>query len=395
MKAAWVTVYNAEDPDAYETRGYYEPRSLRDQSVAIDYVGSLQTPKLFNPLFKVKRRLNRSWFVKPGDRGWYSHQRSPLLFKEYARQISRRLSKLNDVDIVCSGPSYCSQPVAYLECDQPIVIWTDGTFADTLDFYPEYYRNRICRESIEDGLANEKAALGRSKLLIYASEWAAQSAVKHYPIDPSKIRIVPWGANFECNHTLEDIRRIVDARPVDGCKLLFFGFDWRRKRGDFAIQVAQDLNNAGLKTELTIVSNQPQSDKPFPDFVRFLGPIRKTKGEDLNRLFKLLAESHFMILPTLADASPYALSEAAAFGLPALTTNVGGIPTIIKDGLNGKKFSLDASSEAYCTYVSNLFSNYSQYQSLALSSFHEYESRLNWSVAGRTVKKLLAELVHG
>ena len=393
MKVAWVTIYNAQDPNSYDTRGYYEPKSLREQSVAVDYIGPLQTPKVFNPLFYLKRRLNGSRFVKPSDRGWYSFHRSPLLFKEYARQISKKLSKLNDVDIVCSGPSSCSQPVAYLECKQPIVIWTDATFADTLNFYPGYCRNEICREGIEDGIANESAALSRSQLLIYASEWAAHSAIKHYHIDPSRVRIVPWGANFETSNTIEDIRRIIDSRPTDRCKLLFLGFDWFRKRGNFAIQVARELNETGLNTELTIVSDRPDLDEPIPEFVHFLGPIRKTTGEGLNRLFKLLADSHFLILPTLADCSPYALSEAGAFGLPSLTTDVGGIPTIIRDDLNGKKFPLNSSSEAYCTYVSNSFSDYSRYKSLALSTFHEYESRLNWSVAGQAVKKLMTELI--
>jgi hypothetical protein len=72
---------------------------------------------------------------------------------------------------------------------------------------------------------------------------------------------------------------------------------------------------------------------------------------------------------------------------------VGGIPTIIKDDVNGKVFSKEANIANYCTYISNLFSNYSEYKHLALSSFNEYQCRLNWSVAGKTVKNLLTELV--
>ena len=49
--------------------------------------------------------------------------------------------------------------------------------------------------------------------------------------------------------------------------------------------------------------------------------------------------------------------------------------------------------EEYCAYISDLFSNYSRYKTLALSSFKEYEARLNWSVAGRTVKELLMDVI--
>lgn len=71
---------------------------------------------------------------------------------------------------------------------------------------------------------------------------------------------------------------------------------------------------------------------------------------------------------------------------------MGGIPTAIKNDLNGRTFSIDASIEDYCTYVSDLFSNYDQYKQLALASFNEYQSRLNWSVSTQTVKKLIMEL---
>lgn len=393
MKIVWVTAYNAEDLNAYGTRGYYEPRSLIEQSISVEYICPLQIPKIYKPLFYLKSRLHQNRFMKPINRRWYSVERSPLLLKDYARQIPRKLSKLSEVDIVCSGPTPWSQPVAYLECDQPIVIWTDGVFADVIDFYPQLSRNVICQESIQDGIANEKAALSRCKLLIYASEWAAQSAIKHYQIDPSIIRIVPWGPNFECENTLDDIQIIIDSRPTNCCKLLFSGNDWFRKRGDIAVQVAKELNRAGLNTELTIVGDAPNLDEPVPSFIRSIGSINKTTKEGLDRLFKLLAESHFLILPTIADGSPYALPEACAFGLPCITTDVGGIPTMIRDNLNGKKFPVDASIEDYCSYISNSFSNYSQYKRLALSSFHEYETRLNWSVAGQTVKKLLTDLI--
>jgi glycosyltransferase involved in cell wall biosynthesis len=389
MKVAWVTAYDAEDPRSYGTRGYYEPRSLIQQSVQVDYIGPLRIPWHYRPALYVKSRLNGNRF----NGRWYSVERSPLVLRDQARQISRQLSKRTGIDIVCSGPSPWSQPVAYLESEQPIVIWTDGVFASVLDFYPEFFRNRISQASIDEGIANERAALSRCSLLIYASEWAAQQAMRHYGVDPKRIKIVPWGPNFECENTQEDVERIVRARPTDRCKLLFFGVDWKRKRGDLALDIARDLNRAGLRTELTVVGDAPPLKDRVPASVRFLNPIDKTTPNGLMQLFQLLAESHFLLLPTIADASPYALPEACAFGLPCLTTDVGGIPTMIRDGLNGRMFDVRAGSEQYCTFIADLFADYARYMDLARSSFSEYESRLNWGVAGRTVKNHLVELI--
>ena len=397
MKVAWVSVYNAEDPNAYDGRGYYAPLSLKNQSISVEYIGPLQIPKrlrFYRKLLMIRHRLlHENRFTKPGDRRWYSTDNIPIILKDYARQISMQLSTFDNVDIVCSGVNPCVQPIAYLECDQPIVIWTDTTFASAIDFYPKYFRNSICQESIRDIFANERAALSRCRLAIFSSEWGAQSAMDHYQLDPSRIKVVPFGANFDCHRSLDDIKRIVNARPTDKCKLLFVGLEWVRKGGDIVFQVAKELNKTGLPTELTVVGCQPIIDEPIPSFVRPLGRISNATQEGLDRLYKLFSESHFFIMPSRAESFGHVFCEASSFGVPSLATNVGGIPTAVRNDVNGRTFSKEAGSEEYCAYISNLFSNYSRYKNLALSSFKEYEARLNWSVAGQTVKELLMDLI--
>jgi hypothetical protein len=105
--------------------------------------------------------------------------------------------------------------------------------------------------------------LSRCKLAIFSSEWGAQSAIDHYNFDPSKLKVVPFGANLECDRRLDDIRKIVDARPIDKCKLLFVGLEWINKGGDVAYQVAKELNRSGIRAELTVVGCQPVVDEPL------------------------------------------------------------------------------------------------------------------------------------
>jgi glycosyltransferase involved in cell wall biosynthesis len=397
VKVAWVSYYNTSDITDYGRRSYYASQALKNESILVDHINSLYIPKIlkvYRRLFELKNTLlHDNQFIKPSNRRWYCRQRAPFIVKNYAHQISRQLSKLNNIDIVCSGISPISQPIAYLECEQPIVIWTDSTFASALDFYPGYFRNELCQESIRNGIANERAALERCKLAIYWSGFGAKSAIENYQLDPSKVKIVPVGPNFEYKQNLEDVKAMVDSRALDKCKLLFLGQDWFRKGGDTAYQVAKELNKSGLPTELIVVGCHPILDEPLPHFVRPLGFISNATKEGFSKLCKLFAESHFLIMPSRADHFPQVFSEASIFGVPSIATNVGGISEAVRNDLNGRTFSTDASIEEYCTYISNLFSNYSQYKNLALSSFHEYESRLNWSVAGRTVKKLLMELI--
>ena len=106
-----------------------------------------------------------------------------------------------------------------------------------------------------------------------------------------------------------------------------------------------------------------------------------------------MRESHFLILPSKADCSPHVLAEANSFGLPCLTTNVGGIPGIIRDGVNGKLFALEASARDYCDFVVNQLADPQRYRRLMLASFQEFQTRLNWRVACEQVSALLEGLV--
>jgi glycosyltransferase involved in cell wall biosynthesis len=310
--------------------------------------------------------------------------------RDIGQQISRKVSKLN-TDWVFGLESPGSQLVAYVETNKPIAFWESGNFAALVDFYPYYRRSTMCDQTFEDGLANDKAALERSRLAIYHSEWAAQSAIRAYGVNPDKVKVVAPGGNFDPRLSIDDVKAAIDLRATDRCKLVLIGVDWDRKGGDTALKVAQRLNENGLPTELSLVGCAPDSDKPLPSYVKPLGFIDKWTVEGRDRMIKLLSESHFLILPTKADCFPLVFGEVAAFGLPSLSTQVGGVPSAIQDDCNGKTFALDAQIEEYCTYVMNLFTNYQAYKQLALSTFHEYETRLNWRVATQTVKQLMAD----
>lgn len=379
MKIAYVTTYNARDIRNWSGLGYYIKQALENQLLSLKLIGPLE--EKCSLLFKARECFCRCLLNKK-----YLRDREPVILKHYARQVSDKLRFLKP-DIIFSPGTV---PIAYLEHKKPIAFWTDATFAGNMDFYP-YYSN-LCKRSIEDGNKMERLTLQKSALAIYSSDWAAQTAIDYYKVDKSKVKVVPFGANIEAKMSFEDIKNIVNSRPRNKCKLLFIGVDWSRKGGDAAVEVTRQLNKAGLESELTVVGCRPILKRFAPKFVKFLGFIPKTTRQGLDKIKALLAESHFLILPSKAECTAIVLCEANLFGVPCITTDVGGIPAIIKNNLNGKAFSRDSDVSEYCAYIINLFSDYSQYKNLALSSFNEYQSRLNWSVAGRAVKRLLAEL---
>ena len=119
--------------------------------------------------------------------------------------------------------------------------------------------------------------------------------------------------------------------------------------------------------------------------------IFKFVPDAFHRFDQFFATSHFLILPARAEAFGVVLCEANSFGLPCLATTVGGIPTIIRDGVNGRLFPPE-DPQAIATAVRAIYADQAAYASLAESSFREYEARLNWRVAGQTVRRLLESL---
>ena len=200
-------------------------------------------------------------------------------------------------------------------------------------------------------------------------------------------KVVPFGANIDCDRNVQDINAIIDNKNKEICKLLFVGVEWFRKGGDVALRVAELLNRRGIKTVLDLVGCNPPVR--VPGFVKAHGFISKHTDVGKRLLDTLMTEAHFLILPSRAECYGVVFAEASSFGVPSLATRVGGIPTAIRDGGNGQTFELDDDPEKYCDYIERVMSSRNSYRELALSSFEEYSQRLNWVSAGRKVRDLV------
>jgi glycosyltransferase involved in cell wall biosynthesis len=375
VQIAYVTTYDASDLKQWSGLGSYILRSLEAAGVQASTIGNLKEIDL--PFVsKVKRAFYTRALSKK-----YLKDRDPSVLKSYAAQVQKQLNQI-ETDVVFSPGTV---PIAYLKTDKPIVFYTDATFAGMLDFYPWF--TNLSQESIKQGNRMEQRALTNCRLAIYASQWAADSAIKYYDVDPDKVKVVPFGANMSCDRDEQAITEIAEQKPMDICKLLLLGVDWHRKGGDRALEVAQQLTDSGLPTELHVVGIEelPVSSP----LIHNHGFISKKTEAGEQQLNQLLSESHFLILPSVAECFGIVFSEASSYGLPSLATRVGGIPTAVQDGKNGWTFALDDSADAYCQQIRRLMSSKPAYTEMALSSFREYKDRLNWDASGKRICELI------
>lgn len=386
LKIALATFYDPRGGNRFAAKMTYRLRALERHVDALEYLGPLH--------FGVHRpRQAAKWvFYRYLEGKRYLHSRDAGLIGSFGRQLARKLAQ-SDANVVLSLEAPSSQPVAYLDCRQPIVIWSDATFAGTMETHPTLARERLCKESLRDALANERAALTRCRLAVYLSDWAADTAIRHYHLDPAKVRVVPGGANLDAGLEPAEVETVIASRPGNRCNLLFIAQRWQAKGGELAIEVARALNQSGLPTTLTIVGAPPDAPDALPPFVQLAGVLRKSVPQELARLQTLLRQAHFLILPTRAEAFGFVFCEASAFAVPSLATRVGGVPTAVVDGRNGRLFPLDSGPDPYCAYVDDMLRRPAQYRELARSSFNEHATRLNWDTAAAAMRRHMMELV--
>lgn len=376
MKIAFVSVGDLGDPRYWSGIPYWMFRSIRQHNVDTEAIAPLNSSLkcAFAPLI--------AYYRLHGQRLLWLRERAVL--RSFARQIQSRLDEMRP-DIVVSESSI---PLSLLDCRQPIVFWSDAVADAMLDYYPGPHFSSVPPRSRRMAHQQEHRALARASLAVYSSVWAADSAREFHSVDPAKLRVLPYGANLPINHGAKEVRNHVCVRPPDACRLVFIGVEWQRKGGPLCVEIAKQLNSRH-PTELIIIGAPELVGTQFPPYVKYLGLIDKSTDEGRKEIMSVLAKSHFLLLPTQADATPIVISEASAFGVPVLATRTGGLASVVADAVNGFLLAPSTPADRWAALIMELIQDRERYQGLALSSFAYFEERLSWQ---SNTTKLLAWL---
>ncbi len=310
-------------------------------------------------------------------RTYYSRLREPVLTAGYARQIRRAIDR-SSPDVVLA-PS--TLPVAGLETDVPIVTWTDATFAGLEDFYPAY--SNLSARYRRLGHEMERRALTRVSLAVYSSPWAARSAVDDYGLPAEKVAVVPFGAN------MADPGVAVPGKADDVCRLLTVGKGWFRKGVDLAVETAGVLRQHGVPTTLDVVGSSPPAGVEVPDYVTVHGALDKDDERQARAMDSLYRAATFFVLPSRADCTPVVIAEAQAYGVPIVTTDVGGVPSMIRPGVSGFAIGLSGFASTAAACVVGALTSPGRYAELRQGARRTYDDSLNWPRAGSSMVSLL------
>ncbi|MCI0404936.1 MAG: glycosyltransferase family 4 protein [candidate division Zixibacteria bacterium] len=374
IKIALLTSGDPRDRRFWSGTPYYMARALEKQMGPVSPLGPVEPKQRI-----VGKLLNRAAraFGKQYD---YTH--SIFMAKAHARAFAKKLSG-QSFDLIFAPAA--STEIALLETEVPIVYTSDATFARMVGYQPGF--SNLLKHSVRQGNFIEQKAVSKAALLVYPTDWAARSAADDYSADPAKVFVVPYGANLDEVPGPEKVRL---RKKTGRCRLLFLGMNWERKGGPIAFETLLQLEKAGLPAELTVCGcTRPRS--VFHKALTVIPFLDKNDPVQSKHLSRLFLESDFLLLPTRYECYGVVFCEAAAFGLPVITTDTGGVSGVVREGENGYLLPYEAGGADYAQLIAEICADENRYNELVQKSRKEFEDRLNWDTWAQTVKRLLAE----
>lgn len=331
----------------------------------------IDTPALDRQL----KKLNR--LVRFG----FAPLREPLVTALFERVVNERVAAIAPDLVISIGAAH---KVARLDRGVPLIHVADGLFSTIVDYYPKYAG--IGRRSRRIGEAVQRQVVERARFIALTSDWAAHAATEDFPDAAARIRVVPMGANLD-----HDPPPAAPRCNVGPLKLLFVGYDWKRKGGELILPVFQALRARYTSTELHIVGARPAATLGLPGVVHH-GALDKSDPAQRAQLDMLFRDSHLFFMPSRQEAFGLVYCEACAFGLPSIASHTGGVPTIVQDDHNGRLLPSDSTVADYLTAITELWSDGHRYRQMQEAARTDYEVRLNWRSWGAGIEALATDV---
>lgn len=257
--------------------------------------------------------------------------------------------------------------------------------------WEENYGNFIRRRgvSITNGFVDK--IMSYADIIISPSELYAKSS-KYLRNYPEKIVFIPNGINlneFKTNLSKEECRNKLNL-PLNKKIILFFGYLSPYKSPDILIKALCNVLEEFPNTILLFAGNgelmddlQDLSKKlGVHENVIFAGFIRK----DLRVLY--YRSSDIFCLPSTmsTECYPLAILEAMACKVPVVASEIGGIPDIIENGINGVLIPPNNLKYLEDTIL-RLFKNSNLRKKISNNAFKKIQSHSWDSIAIETLKK--------
>lgn len=214
----------------------------------------------------------------------------------------------------------------------------------------------------------EQALYRRADAVFTLSRFCAESVIEDYGVAKEKVVVVSTGINIALP---AEISRPAADRPV----ILFVGGEWRIKGGPELVAAFRAVKEKIPACELWLVGSRPQE---LPDGVKALG--RVTPGE-LSELFQKVT---LLCVPSKIERASMVALDAAAYGLPVITTPHGAGSERIRDGVTG--FLVDPrDTGAFSAAILRVLDDPTLAASMGMAGRKMVEEEFTWQAVGAKI----------
>ena len=198
----------------------------------------------------------------------------------------------------------------------PVVVGLDATSAQSTTLLPYRTPTRFTPWSTRPGRRLEQRVYDAADAIVVKSQWARQSLLSDYRVDPERVHLIPYGITVP---EPPEVSR-------DGSLIAFVGRSMSRKGGWLLL----DAWRRRLRPHAKLLLVTPEAVPAEPG----LTVVNDLRGGG-ERLHRLLASAAVLAFPSTGDTFGYAALEAMAMGTPVVAARSAAIPEIVEHGRSG------------------------------------------------------------
>ncbi len=370
MRFLYASTFDARALNQASRSGHLIPRALEAAGHDVDYLGPLSAPRRTIDKF-VARIEHRLW---PGLR---LLEREPARLRRIGVRVDAEIEALTSRGRVPDAVlSFGTLTQAYGRWQGPRVIWSDCTLESMIGYFPGF--TGLSKRALRHARDAERRAFDRAAVLAFPTTWAAESVIRDYRVEPARVHLLPFGPSLDVPSSQVELIRRARERDIEPWRLLWIGAEWTRKGGPMALETAEALGRRGHRVQLTLVGEPPPTQAALPPNVRVVGRIARGTPEGLAMLRSAYESHHVLLLPTKADCAPIVMRDAMAFAMPMVVSATGGVPSMLDDGIEGRRVPIDAEPAQWAEAVESILLDASRFATFQRSSRARHEREWNW-----------------
>lgn len=230
----------------------------------------------------------------------------------------------------------------------------------------------------------ESGVVRRVQGLLFVSRFMQSEMSKVWPqLGGANVAIIP---NF-----VSAISGLSPLPGMSGRDLVCIGTLEPRKNQVFVLDVLAEARRRGRKLTLTLVGDGPDRQN-LVQRARELGLQEQVHFEGFSPQGRAYIKGHRLYVhAALMENLPVVLLEALSAGVPVVAAQVGGIPEVFDDGVQGKFWRLDDPVGA-CDMLLELLDDEEQLRCMQAAALRRFEERFELHAVASRLRDFLVSL---